>query len=79
MSIKDLLKKNAKKNLPKDEKKERYRKFAYFKDAMHRNFGPTTVTGMGECKPIICSYCHERIFKGQYKDGKWRCDQCERK
>jgi len=53
-------------NQVKSTKKERRKKFSYFKDALHRNFGSKAVSGMGEKKPLYCSICKQKIYIARY-------------
>lgn len=57
---------NMKKENPdicKTTRSERMKKFNRFKDVAHKNFGPTTVCGIGEGKPLICDVCHKRVYE----------------
>jgi hypothetical protein len=62
MSLKELQTQNQKENECKTSKRERKKKFSKFKDVLHKNFGNKNSPGMGECKPLICTICGERIY-----------------
>lgn len=75
MNLKDLKKQNEKKNATKSTKKERYKKFARFKNTAHKCFGdPFTIVGvcLRKCsnRDIKCNDCYRWSELEEIKDGK---------